>query len=136
MVKKYFEGAEKDNNTRINQARDTGLAIVLIVLLFIYFTHNLRLLPVAAALLFICMVWPKIFKPMAKVWFGVSHIMGMVMSKIILTIIFFSFVTTVGKIRKLMGADPMQIKKWKHDDNSVFRLRNDTIKATDMEQPY
>ena len=43
MVRKYFKNAEKDNNTRINQARDTGLAIVLIVLLVIYFTHNLRL---------------------------------------------------------------------------------------------
>ena len=78
------------------QAKDTGMAMVLICLLLGYFGKFPKFLPLSLALLLLTMVWPKAFKPLAGLWFGLSHVMGHVVSKIILTLIFFLVVTPIG----------------------------------------
>jgi len=120
----------------INQARDTGLAFVLLSLIIIYLTKSYKLVPLPMVLLIITMAWPVFFKPFAKVWFGLSHIIGTVMSKIILTVIFFVIVTLVGLVRRVFGADPMQLKRWNKNDGSTFIVRNSKMEAKDLEQPY
>ena len=119
-----------------DKARDTGLAFVLLSLITIYFTKAYRLLPLPIALLIITMTWPVFFKPFVRVWFGLSHVIGTVMSKIILTVIFFVIVTPVGLIRRVFNADQMQLKRWKKNDGSIFRVRNCKLEAKDLEQPY
>ena len=121
---------------KIDQARDTGLAFVLLSLIIIYLTKSYRLLPLPIGLLIITMIWPVFFKPFARVWFGLSQVIGTVISKIILTVIFFVIVTPVGVIRRVFGVDPMRLKRWKKNDGSVFRIRNSKIEGKDLEQPY
>lgn len=120
----------------IDQVRDTGLAFVLLSLIIIYLIKIYALLPLPIALLIITMIWPVFFKPFVKVWFGLSQVIGTVMSKIILTIIFFVIVTPVGMVRRVFGADPMRLKRWKKNDGSIFRMRNSKMEAKDIEQPY
>jgi hypothetical protein len=62
--------------------------------------------------------------------------LGTVMSKILLTIVFFFIVTPVGIIRKWLGADAMQLKKWKKDTSSVFTDRHKMYQPKDIEKPY
>ena len=62
------------------QAKDTGMAMVLICLLLGYFGKFPKFLPVSIVLLLITMAWPKAFKPLAGLWFGLSHVMGQVVS--------------------------------------------------------
>src|SRR3990172_1376711 len=120
----------------IDQERDTGLSFVLLSLIIINFTNSYRLLPLPIALLIITMTCPVFFKPFVRLWFGLSHLIGTVMSKIILVIIFFVIVTPVGMVRRVFGADPMRLKRWKKNDGSIFRIRNSKIVAKDLEQPY
>ncbi len=120
----------------IEQARDTGLAICLVLLLLTYFGNFSRLIPVAIVLLFLSMVWPNVFGPLSIGWFKFSSIISAVMSKVILVLLFFGIVTPVGLSRRLMGADPMQFKKWKKGKDSVFMTRDKAVKAKDLEQPY
>ena len=75
------------------QAKDTGMAMVLICLLLGYFGKFPKFLGVSIVLLLITMAWPKAFRPLAGLWFGLSHLMGQVVSKIILTLAFFLVVT-------------------------------------------
>jgi polyferredoxin len=126
--------AEKQN--RKDQARDTGLALCLCVLLLIYFGQYFQLIPVTILLLFLSMAWPNLFKPLSKGWFKFSSIISETMSRVILTFLFFGIVTPIGLIRQLIGADPMQFKKWKRGKNSVFSARDKTIEAKDLDQPY
>ena len=42
------------------------------------------------------MTWPKAFKPLAVLWFGLSHVMSQVVSQIVLTVVFFLVVTPIG----------------------------------------
>lgn len=118
------------------QARDTGMAMVLICLLLSYFWEIPRCLPLAIVLLIITMAWPKAFRLLAGVWFGLSHLMGNIVSTIILTVLFFGLVTPVGLVRRLLGADSLQLQKWKKGNDSVFVVRGDRIQEKDLANPY
>ena len=118
------------------QARDTGMAMVLICLLLGYWGKFPKFLPVSLVLLILTMAWPKAFKPLAGLWFGLSHLLSSVVSRVILTVLFFLVVTPIGVIRRLTGADALQLKKWKQGRDSVFVVREGAIQGKDMANPY
>ena len=118
------------------QSADTGMAMVLICLLISFFSNSKIALSISIVLLILNMTIPQIYMPLAKIWIGFSIIVGNVVSRILLSIIFYVLVTPVGFIRKLFGADPMQLKKWKNDSDTVFRERNHLFQARDIEKPY
>lgn len=119
-----------------DQARDTGMAMALICLLFAYWGHHPRFLLLAIILLLLTMIVPQVFRPLAVLWFGLSHIMGNVVSKVILSIIFFVIVTPIGLIRRWAGKDSLQLRKWKKDTGSVFVTREGVILPEDLQNPY
>lgn len=119
-----------------DQARDTGMAAVLIILLVAHFRHMPGLVPAAIGILVLDMIQPKLFKPLAVLWFGLSHALGAVMSRILLGAIFFLLVTPVALIRRLLGKDSLQLRKWKKGSESVFKVRDHRYAPSDLEQPY
>lgn len=118
------------------QSRDTGLALTLLCLIIVYVWQAYRLVPLAMVLLVITMVWPRAFQPLAGLWFGLAHLLGTIMSSVILTVLFFGLVTPIGLIRRVFGADALQLKKWKKDQDSVFAVRADLVKKQDLQAPY
>ncbi len=118
------------------QARDTGMAMVLICLLLGYWGKVPKFLPVSLVLLIITMAWPKAFTPLAGLWFGLSHLLSSVVSRVILTVLFFLVVTPIGLIRRWTGADALQLKKWKQGRDSVFVVREGPVQGKDMVNPY
>ncbi len=118
------------------QAKDTGMAMVLICLLIGYFFHVQQFIVISILLLLINMIWPNIYKPAAKLWLGLSNLLGTVMSKILLSILYFVIVTPVGLLRRLLGKDSLQIKKWKKGRASVFRERSQKFKLEDIKNPF
>lgn len=118
------------------QAKDTGMALVLVCLL-IYLWSGVREFTIAAVLfLLVDMIRPTVYKPAARIWFGFANLIGTVMSKVILTIIFFILVTPVGLIRKAMGKDSLRLHEWKKGSRSVFRIRNAKVTENDIVNPY
>jgi hypothetical protein len=118
------------------QAKDTGLAMVLICLLLGYWGKFPRFLPVSLVLLILTMAWPNAFRPLAVLWFGLSHLLSSVVSRVILTVVFFLIVTPIGLIRRMMGADALQLKKWKQGQDSVFVVREGPVQGKDLANPY
>ena len=118
------------------QAKDTGMAMVLICLLLGYWGKFPKFLPVSLGLLILTMAWPNAFRPLAVLWFGLSHLLGQVVSRVVLTVVFFVVVTPIALIRRLMGADALQLKKWKQGQDSVFVVREGPVQGKDMANPY
>ncbi len=118
------------------QARDTGMAMVLICLLFAQFGKMPKLVPLAMLILLINMIQPSVFKPLAKLWFGLSHALGTIMSKVLLSVVFFLVLTPMGLLRKMTGKDPMRVNCWKSGQESVFRVREHAFDSSDVEQPF
>ena len=119
-----------------DQARDTGMALTLVALIVFFVTREIRYVTIATAILLLDMIRPSFFKPLAKVWFGLSHVLGTVMSKVILTLTFFVVLTPMGLLRSLLGKDPMRVRQFKQGTDSVFRVRDHTFTAADVEQPF
>ena len=119
-----------------DQARDTGMALTLVALIVFFVTREIRYVTMGTAILLLDMIWPSFFKPLAKVWFGLSHVLGTVMSKVILTLTFFVVLTPMGLLRSLLGKDPMRVRQFKQGTDSVFRVRDHTFTAADVEQPF
>jgi|MTBAKSStandDraft_1061840.scaffolds.fasta_scaffold00706_10 hypothetical protein len=118
------------------QAVDTGMALVLVCLLLGLFRDRPGWFVAAAALLVLNMTAPALFKPAARVWLGLAHLLGSVMSRVLLTLVFCLVVTPVGLVRRAMGRDSLRLKQFKKDDSSVFLVRDTTFAAPDVEQPY
>ncbi len=135
VVLKKIEGFIPKHTTR-DQAKDTGMAMTLICILIGYLGHKQYCIVCAIVLLLVTMTVPTMFRPAAKLWFGLSQMLGAVMSKILLSILFFLIVTPVGMIRRMLGKDSLQLKKWKKDSASVFRERNHRFAASDIHHPY
>ena len=118
------------------QAKDTGMALVLISLIVFFVTREIRYVTIGAGLLLLDMIVPALYKPAAKLWFGLSAVLGAVMSKVMLSIIFFLVLTPMGLMRRIGGKDPMRMRQFKKGEDSVFRVRDHAFVAADIEQPY
>ncbi|PCI29362.1 MAG: hypothetical protein COB67_04205 [SAR324 cluster bacterium] len=112
------------------------MALVLIFLIVHFIKGDPLAIPLAILFLLITMTFPIILKPFALCWFGISHIMGTVVSNIFLSLIFFLIVTPMGLIRRIGGADSMQLKKWKNGTESVFTIRESKIDFNSLRKPY
>ena len=119
-----------------SQCKDAGLALVLMSLILALAFSPRYFLPLGIGVLVVTMTAPGLFKPFAKIWFGLSHGMGTIVSRIILTVLFFVLVTPVGYVRRWLGKDPMQLKSWKKGQASVFHNRDHLFKRQDLEHPY
>jgi hypothetical protein len=119
-----------------DQSKDAGMVVVLVLLLLGIFLRQKAFFPYAAAALLVDIILPVIYKPFAMVWFGLSTFLGTTVSKILLTIVYILLVLPVGLIRRLLGKDSLQLKKFKKNDSSVFRERNHLFESKDIENPY
>jgi hypothetical protein len=118
------------------QAEGTGMAMVLILLLLGQSSENNLYFKIAIGVLLVNMVIPKIYYPLAIVWFSLSNLLSKVMPNIIMTLVYLSILVPVGVARKMMGYDPLLLKQWKKNTDSVFKIRTTVYQASDLEKPY
>ena len=120
----------------VEKCKDSGLALVLISLIC-YQVWKLEIFILLAIIfLVVAMTYPLIFQPFARFWFALSIALGTVVSKIILSVLFFVIVLPIGLVRRVLGKDSMRIKSWKKGKESVFRTRDHRFTANDLEHPY
>jgi hypothetical protein len=119
-----------------DQRRDTGMAMVLLCLLLALSPKRHVYIAVAIGLHVVNMIVPSVYRPVAVLWFRLSDLMGAVMSKVLLSIVFFAVVTPIGILRRLFGKDTLQLRAFKAGKDSVMLERNHTFTARDLESPY
>ena len=118
------------------QCRDSCLALTFLLLLIWFFAENAYLVYAAMLLLLIGMVAPVSMKSLAWAWFGLSHLLGQVMSRVLFSIVYLLLVLPVGLIRRLLGKDALRLKLWKQSDASCFVERAHVFTAEDLKNPY
>ena len=123
-------------NITKDRSRDTGMAMVLLLLLVYIRTRRDGMLLAAIALQVVNMIVPRIYAPIAVVWLGFSHLLGAVMSKILLSILFFILVTPIGVLRRLFRKDSLKLRAFKAGEESVMLVRNHMFVGGDIEKPY
>ena len=118
------------------QCSDAGMAASLILLLIGIFTSKILFYQLAIPALVINMIVPWFWYPFAVVWFGLSGLLGDVVSRILLSIVYFVLVLPVGFIRKLAGKDSMNLRVFRKTDASVMIRRDHIYSPADLEKPF
>ena len=119
-----------------DQSRDTGMAMVLLTILVYLKTRDNLALYIAVILHVVNMIVPRVFAPVAVVWFGLSRVLGTVMSKVLLSVLFFGLVTPIGVLRRLFGKDSLKLRDFKASQESAMLVRNHLFVGHDIEKPY
>jgi hypothetical protein len=119
-----------------DQSRDTGMAMVLLLLLVDIRGKHGHVLFAALALQVLNMTVPQIYRPIAVLWLGLSDLLGAVVSKILLSIVFFVIVVPIGVLRRLAGKDSLKLRAFKAGKDSVMVERNHTFIGRDLERPF
>ena len=125
-----------DASRQRDRSRDTGLALVLLLLIGQLMTGRQSLITAAVVALVVTMTVPLVFRPLSVVWFGFSHVLGAVMSRLLLSAVFFLIVTPVGVVRRLLGYDTLRLRAFKAGDTSVMHVRHHVFAPDDLEKPY
>lgn len=131
MSKRIFSGAITQE-----QAKDSGMALVLILLITGFIANRELFFILAAVALLINMIAPMAFYPFAVFWYGLSNLLGAVVSRIILVVIYALVLLPVALLRQLSGKDPLLLRKFKKGTESTLRSRRHHFTPDDLEKPF
>ena len=91
---------------------------------------------VGGFLVIVGLLFPIILRPLNKTWMTLAILMGWVMTRVILTILFFTVLTPLGFIAKLFGKNFLDLKLDK-EQNSYWEIREKKeIKPIDYEKQF
>ncbi len=76
---------------------------------------------------------PKILKPIYIIWMTFATILGWIMTRVILTILFYLIVTPIGLIARMFGVKFLDLS-WRNNVNSYWNKRDKTI--SDIEKQF
>ena len=83
---------------------------------FIYF------LSIGSILIILGGITPVVLKPIYKIWMTFAVIIGWIMTRVILSVLFFSIITTIGVFTRLIGKDFLNLKL--KDQESYWNIRD------------
>jgi len=113
----HHEFGARTMATESSSNRSFGLlfAVVFAVLAIHNWWHVGRLWPLyavlAALFLVLALAWPASLALLNRLWTRLGLMMGMIVSPIVLALLFLTVVTPVGLLMRLMGKDPMRVRK-------------------------
>ncbi|HMK04313.1 MAG TPA: hypothetical protein VK489_08985 [Ferruginibacter sp.] len=118
------------------EASDTGMAMTLICLLAGYFTGNILYYKISILVLVMTMAFPMFFYYIAIIWLGLTNLLGIVVSRVLLSVVYIVFLLPMGMIRRAMGKDSLNLNGFKKGNNSVMVNRDIEFTANDIKNPY
>jgi len=103
-------------------------------LMILFFAFDVEvLLPIALGLILVGLISKWLSAKIIWVWFKLSEGMGYVMSRVILTIVFFLFLFPISVLYRMFNKDTLKLRK---TGRSTYTDRSHTYTATDLENPW
>ena len=121
--------------TRI-QERDTCLALTFLLLLIWFFMRHEEIIYAAMVFLLVGMIWSAAMRPLAFLWFGLSNVLGRIMSSVLLSVVYLLIVLPVAVLRRLMGKDALRLRQWRSGTGTCFVAREHSYTSEDLKHPY
>ena len=108
--------------------------ILLIIGVFLLFREKesfIYFLSIGSILIATGVIAPAILKPIYKIWMTFAVIIGWIMTRIILSVLFFSIITIIGLFTRLLGKDFLNLQL--KSNESYWNIRN---KDHELNQDY
>jgi hypothetical protein len=87
-------------------------------------------LVVAAAFLLAALALPRMLAPLNRVWLRCGLVLHACISPVIMGLVFYTTVTPIGLVRRLLGKDPLRLR-WDRDAVTYWIERNPPGPASD-----
>ena len=110
-----------------------GIILFIISGLLIYYNKEIYQIIGIIALTFVGLglIIPVVLKPLYFVWMTFATILGWVMTRVILSLVFYLIITPIGLLTKLLGEDFLALKRVESD--SYWNYRDS---AEELNQDY
>jgi multisubunit Na+/H+ antiporter MnhG subunit len=112
MLKEEFKEIKERKKDLIKFGLSVGSVLLIVGFVLYYFekSSSFYFIIIGGALLLLATIYPKVLKPLNKIWMGLAIILGFVMSRIILTVLFYLVLTPIGLLAKIFGKKFMDLK--------------------------
>jgi hypothetical protein len=121
----------------MKSTREKSLEAILVIciglLVFYWFFENAYLLVAATVIGLAALLSPFLAEKIAWVWHKLAETLGRINGFIILTILFFFFLTPLAWLSKLFKKDALQLKRKTGAEDTYFIERNHTFTKKDLE---
>ena len=110
-----------------------GIILFIISGLLMYYNKEIYQIIGIIALTFVGLglIIPVALKPLYFVWMTFAAILGWVMTRVILSLVFYLIITPIGLLTKLLGEDFLDLKK--KESNSYWNYRDS---SKELNQDY
>lgn len=116
--------------------KDTGMLLVLIFIVLGLIYDKKILFQLATIFILLDMTIPKVFTITAIIMMKFTEAMGTIVSRVILTLIWFLVVSPVALIRRYLHMNTMLCKSSINKGESVFVVRSGIVDRSDLTAPY
>jgi len=117
-----------------------GAVLVLIGFAFQFFGNNYSFYmiigTIGAVLIFFGVIYPNILLPLHKIWMSLAVVLGFIMTRVILSILFYLIVTPIGFIAKLTGKDFLDLKIEKDKESYWHKREIKEYQKIDTERQF
>ena len=103
--------------TQYKQERQFGYVFAVVCALVAFWplwplpAPNLYWLAGAGAFALAGLAWPRVLSPLNAVWMKIGHALGWINTRLILGLVFFLLVTPTGFVARLLGYDPLKLRR-------------------------
>jgi polyferredoxin len=130
LKNKHFNSISK------KQCSETGMVMALIAIIIGLYSQRQSFQFLTIGILVINILVPSFFYPLALLWFGISKLLGSIVSKFLLGIVFYLVVTPFGLIQRLFRRDRLHIREFKKNSLSGFIVRNHIYDSSDLKNMF
>ncbi len=112
MLKEEFQLIKEAKKDLRKFGLTLGIALAAISAALFYFEKSsaIYFLIIGVILLLAALFIPQILKPLNRVWMGLAIVLGFVMSRVILTILFYLILTPLALMAKITGKKFIELK--------------------------
>ena len=109
-----------------------GMILFIICGLLMYYNKEIYQIIGIIALMFVGLglIMPVVLKPLYFVWMSFAAILGWLMTRLILSLVFYLIITPISLVTRIIGEDFLALKKkkvesyWNHRDSSIELNQN------------
>ena len=112
MLKKEFKNIKETKEDLRKFGLTVGIVLAAIGTLLFYFEKSsaIYFTVIGGLLILLGILLPQLLKPINKVWMGVAIVLGFIMTRVILTTLFYLVITPIGFLAKIFGKKFMLLK--------------------------
>lgn len=112
MLKEEFKHIKETKKDLRKFGLTVGIVLAAIGILLFYFEKPsaIYFVVIGGLLILLGILFPQLLKPFNKIWMGLAIILGFIMTRVILTTLFYLVITPIGFLAKIFRKKFMDLK--------------------------